>query len=227
MRIVLAGGGSVGRHMAAQLASSGHFVTIVDKERSVVEKRAAQSISPNINWCVGDACDVGALRRAGTRDADVFTAVTGDDEDNLVSALLAKQEFGVPRVIARVNNPRNEWLFTDMWGVDISVSTPHLLASLVEEAVTVGSVVRLLSLQRGRANLLEVTLAPDSPAAGRQIRELGLPSESLIVAILRDGHVVQPAGDSVLAVSDEVLVLSTGDVQDHDVLERALIGAKQ
>ncbi len=226
MRIVLAGGGSVGRHMAGQLAASGHIVTIVDNQRSVVEKRAAQSTSLNINWFVGDACDVGALRRAGTTEADVFTAVTGDDEDNLVSALLAKQEFGVPRVIARVNNPRNEWLFTDMWGVDISVSTPHLLASLVEEAVTVGSVVRLLSLQRGRANLLEVTLAPDSPAANRQIGELGLPREAQIVAILRNGHVIQPARDSVMAVGDEVLVLSTGDVTDNEVLERALIGAK-
>jgi trk system potassium uptake protein len=226
MRILLAGGGSVGRHMASQLAASGHQVTIVDNNRTVVEKRSMQSAVANINWLIGDACDVGALRAAGAQKADVFTAVTGDDEDNLVSALLAKQEFGVPRVIARVNNPRNEWLFTDMWGIDISVSTPHLLASLVEEAVTVGSVVRLLSLQRGRANLLEVTLAPDSPAAGRSIGEVGLPREAQVVAVLRDGHVIHPERDTVMAVGDEVLILSTGNPADHEDLERALIGVK-
>lgn len=224
MKIVIAGGGSVGRHLAGQLAGASHTVTIVDNNRSVVEKRAAQSSSPNVVWLVGDACDVKALRKSGTNEADVFIAVTGDDEDNLVSALLAKQEFGIPRVIARVNNPRNEWLFNDMWGVDVSVSTPHLLASLVEEAVTVGSVVRLLSLERGRANLVEVTLAAGSPAAGRRIADLGLPRESLIVAVLRDGRVMQPSPDTILAVGDEALVIAAAEDTDHLMLKAALIG---
>ena len=108
--------------------------------------------------------------------ADVVAAVTGDDEDNLVISLLAKQEFGVPRVVARVNNPKNEWMFNEMWGVDVAVSTPHLITALVEEAVSVGSFVRLLSFEGGKAKLAEVTLAAGSPAADKEIQELGLPA---------------------------------------------------
>ena len=139
-------------------------------------------------------------------------------------SLLAKQEFGVPRVIARVNNPRNEWLFTEMWGVDTSVSTPQLLSALVEEAVSVGALVQLLSLQRGRANLVEVTLTSTSPAAGRQISEAGLPREAAVVAIIRAGHVLVPADDMVLLEGDETIVLVTGSSDDEETLRRALVG---
>ena len=117
---------------------------------------------------MADACEVNSLRVIGLADADVVAAVTGDDEDNLVISLLAKQEFAVPRVVARVNNPKNEWMFNENWGVDVAVSTPHLLTALVEEAVSVGSLVRLLSFEGGRASLIEVTLASDSPAADRR-----------------------------------------------------------
>ena len=96
----------------------------------------------------------------------MVVAATGDDEDNLVVSLLAKQEFAVPRVVARVNHPKNQWLFNESWGVDVSVSTPQLLTALVEEAVSVGSLVRLLRFEGGNAHLVEVTLADDSPAAG-------------------------------------------------------------
>src|SRR5207244_5596593 len=113
------------------------------------------------------ACEVSQLEEAGLAQADVVAAVTGDDEDNLVVSLLAKQEFGVPRVVARVNHPKNEWLFNETWGVDVSVSTPHLLTALVEEAVTVGSLVRLLQFAEGKARLVEVTLAEDAPVQGR------------------------------------------------------------
>jgi len=139
-----------------------------------------------------------------------------------VVSLLSKQEFAVPRVLARVNNPKNEWMFNDMWGVDVSVSTPHLLTGLVEEAVTVGSFVRLLSLEGGKARLAEVTLATGSPAISKELTELGLPRESTVVAVLRDGHVVVPRGDTVLHEGDEVLVLVTGGVEDD--VRRALVG---
>jgi trk system potassium uptake protein TrkA len=152
----------------------------------------------------------------------VVAAVTGDDEDNLVISLLCKQEFGVPRVVARVNNPNNEWMFNDMWGVDVSVSTPHLLTALVEEAVSVGSLVRLLSFEGGKARLTEVTLAAGSPALGIEIARLGLPRESTVVAVLRDAHVVVPRGDTVLRQGDEVLVLVTGDSEDD--VRRLLVG---
>src|SRR5207244_2549405 len=136
------------------------------------------------------ACEVSQLEEAGLAQADVVAAVTGDDEDNLVVSLLAKQEFGVPRVVARVNHPKNEWLFNETWGVDVAVSTPHLLTSLVEEAVSVGSLVRLLQLNRGDAQIVEVTLAKSSPAAGHSLSSLAVPRGATVVAVLRDRHVV-------------------------------------
>ena len=124
-------------------------------------------------WVVADACELSELARADLDQADVVAAVTGDDEDNLVISLLAKQEFAVPRVVARVNNPKNEWMFNEMWGVDVSVSTPHLLTALVEEAVSVGTLVRLLSFEGGKARLSEATLTDESPSTGKDIAELG------------------------------------------------------
>jgi trk system potassium uptake protein TrkA len=124
-----------------------------------------------------------------------------------------------------VNNPKNEWMFTEMWGVDVSVSTPHLLTALVEEAVNVGSLVRLLSLEGGRARLDEVTLAETSPAIGKEIREVGFPREAAVVAIVRAGHVVVPRLDTVLQANDEVLVLVSGDTDEADrSVKRALVG---
>ena len=127
-------------------------------------------------WHDGDACELDTLAASGVERADVVAAVTGDDEDNLVVSLLAKQEFGVPRVVARVNNPKNEWMFNELWGVDVSVSTPHLITALVEEAVSVGAFVRLLSFEGGKARLAEVRLAEGSPADGKEIVDLGVPS---------------------------------------------------
>src|SRR6202030_3649969 len=119
-----------------------------------------------------------SLDAAGMAEVDVAVAATGDDEDNLVISLLAKQEFAVPRVVARVNHPSNQWLFNESWGVDISVSTPQLLTALVEEAVSVGSLVRLLQFERGNAHLVEVTLAEASPAAGTSLGDLQFPRDA-------------------------------------------------
>lgn len=221
MKVVIAGAGSVGRYMADQLQSSGHQVTLIDNNVSLVNNRPKDSGS-GVTWFLGDACELATLEAVGVADADVVAAVTGDDEDNLVVSLLSKQEFAVPRVLARVNNPKNEWMFNDMWGVDVSVSTPHLLTGLVEEAVTVGSFVRLLSLEGGKARLAEVTLAASSPAISKELSDLGLPRESTVVAVLRDGHVVVPRGETVLQVGDEVLVLVTGGVEDD--VRKALVG---
>ena len=219
-RIIIAGGGSVGRYMAGQLHESGHEVTLLDQDPGVLGRHRVSL--PGVTWVVGDACEIGVLASVGAAEADVVAAVTGDDEDNLVVSLLAKQEFGVPRVVGRVNNPNNEWMFNDMWGVDVSVSTPHLLTGLVEEAVSVGSFVRLLSFAHGAARLAEVTLADTSPAVGREIVQLGLPRESTIVALLRQGQVVVPRGDTVLHRGDEVVVLVTGDAEAD--VRRVLVG---
>ena len=214
MKVVIVGAGSVGRYMAENLSSSGHAVTLVDNQPGVVDRGFPGGAATPVVWRLGDACEVSTLAAAGVRDADVVAAVTGDDEDNLVVSLLAKQEFGVPRVLARVNNPRNEWMFTEMWGVDVAVSTPHLLAALVEQAVSVGSFVRLMSFEHGKARLAEVTLADSSPAVGRDISGLNLPRESTVVAVIRDGHVVVPRGDTTLRTGDEVIMLVAHDVED-------------
>ena len=150
----------------------------------------------------------------------MVVAATGDDEDNLVISLLAKQEFAVPRVVARVNHPKNQWLFNETWGVDVSVSTPHLLTALVEEAVSVGSLVRLLQFEDAR--LVEVTLADDSPAVGKAIAELGVPRDATIVAVIRERHVIVPRGETVMQAGDEVLVLVTPE--SEEAIRRMLTG---
>jgi trk system potassium uptake protein TrkA len=134
MRVVIAGAGSVGRSIARELLHNGHQVLLVDKDADDVQSRRM----PEASWLLADACEISALREAGLADCDTVVAATGDDKANLVVSLLAKTEFGVPRTVARVNNPRNEWLFDEAWGVDVAVSTPRLMTALVEEAVSVG-----------------------------------------------------------------------------------------
>ncbi|MGZ4711137.1 MAG: potassium channel family protein [Acidimicrobiales bacterium] len=214
MRVVIVGGGNVGTYIAAELEGSGHEVLIVENDPDRVAWGIDRQEPPGVAWLQADGCEVSDFVRADPAKADVVVAVTGDDEDNLVISLLAKQEFGVPRVVARINNPSNRWLFNENWGVDVSVSTPHLLTALVEEAVSVGSLVRLLSLQGDRVRLSEVTLAANSPADGREISGLGLPRDSTVVAILRKDHVIVPRGDTVLYEGDEVIVLVTDESED-------------
>jgi trk system potassium uptake protein TrkA len=209
MRVVVVGGGNVGTFIAGELAKADHEVVLVEVDPDRVRQMTAVGEPAGVQWLAADGCEVTELARADVGRADVVAAVTGDDEDNLVISLLAKQEFAVPRVVARVNNPKNEWMFNEMWGVDVSVSTPHLLTALVEEAVSVGSLVRLLSFEGGKARLVEVTLAADSPAADKEIADLGLPRNSTVVAVLRKDHVIVPRGDTPVLAGDEVLVLVT------------------
>lgn len=212
MRVVVAGAGAVGTFLADDLATSGHDVLIIEKSPGVLDRAP---ISSNVKRLNADACEVDVLQTAELDTADVVVAATGDDEDNLVISLLAKQEFAVPRVIARVNHPKNHWLFNDTWGVDIAVSTPHLLSALVEEAVSVGSLVRLLHFEGSDARLVEVTLAAESPAVGLELSELGLPRSAIIVAIVRERRVVVPRGDTRLEAGDEVLLLVIGESDDE------------
>jgi trk system potassium uptake protein TrkA len=210
VKVAIAGAGSVGTAIARDLHANGHDVLVLELDPELVERRRNEL---EVTWLAGDACEVATLDAAGLATTDVVVAATGDDEDNLVISLLAKQEFAVPRVVARVNNAKNQWLFNQSWGVDVSVSTPQLLTALVEEAVSVGSLVRLLQFQGGSAHLVEVTLAPNSPAADRAIVELGIPRDATVVAIVRDDRLVVPRGDTVLQSGDEVLVLVTGDAE--------------
>src|SRR6266568_7525613 len=171
MKVAIAGAGNVGTSIASELHDAGHSVLVIEQDPDLV---AQLRPTLDVTWYEGDACEVNTLQAAGLGDSDVVVAATGDDEDNLVVSLLAKMEFAVPRVVARVNHPKNRWLFNETWGVDVSVSTPHLLTALVEEAVSVGSLVRLLQFEGGEARLVEVTLAGASPAAGQMIAELGV-----------------------------------------------------
>ena len=220
MYVVITGAGAVGRHLASDLAERGHRVTLIEQDADTVQ--TAREWAPDVNVMIGDACEPWVLQKADLAGADVVVAATGDDEDNLVTSLLAKQEFAVPRVLARVNHPRNEWLFTEQWGVDAAVSPPHILTALVEEAVTVGDLVRLLRLQGGRVALVEVTLPSDSPNAGRPLYELRLPPDSAVVALLREGHVVIPLPETVVAPSDEIIALASPDAEK--ALRAAIMG---
>jgi trk system potassium uptake protein TrkA len=217
VKVAIAGAGNVGTYIAADLRQAGHEVLLIEQDSDLVARIHS---TVDVTWFVGDACEVNTLHEAGLADADVVVAATGDDEDNLVVSLLAKQEFAVPRVVARVNHPKNHWLFNETWGVDVSVSTPHLLTALVEEAVSVGSLVRLLQFED--AQLVEVTLANDSPAVDKPIMDLGVPRDATVVAIVRSGHVVVPRGDTVLQAGDEVLALVTADSEAS--VTRILVG---
>ena len=231
MRVSIAGGGVVGRSIARDLTRNGHEVLIVEQDSKLVRRQMGEdgasplddsSAGPEVRWFAGDACEVTTLHEAGFGQADVVVAATGDDEDNLVVSLLSKQEFAVPRVIARVNHPKNEWLFNESWGIDVSVSTPHLITALVEEALSVGTLVRLLHFAEGKAGLVEVTLADSSPAVSKAISDLGMPRDSSVVAVVRDRRVVVPRGDTVLYQGDEVIALVTEDSEDS--VRRILVG---
>ena len=221
MRVVVAGGGNVGRHLSSDLDERGHDVTLIEQDPAVIEK-IKPDVGEEVSVILGDACEPWVLESATCETAEVVVAATGDDEDNLVISLLSKQEFAVPRVVARVNHPKNEWLFTETWGVDAAVSPPHVLTALVEEAVTVGDLVRLMRLEGGQVSLVELTLAPDSPNAGKPMYELRLPADSAIVAIVRKGHVVIPQPETQLVGGDEIMAISS--VESEAGLRQAIRG---
>ena len=211
MRVAVAGAGSVGRSIARELVQNGHQVLLLDRDPHAVRPEAL----PAADWLLADACEMSSLDEAGLQGCHVVVAATGDDKANLVVSLLAKTEFAVNRVVARVKDPRNEWLYTEAWGVDVAVSTPRVLAALVEEAVTVGDVVRLMSFRKGAANLVEITLAEDTPWAGRPLREVPLPRETVLTAMLRGDRVITPTPDEPLEVGDELLFVTHADVEEQ------------
>jgi len=211
MRVAIAGAGAVGRSIALELVENKHRVMLIERDLDQIEPEAVEEAE----WVHADACELASLEETGLERCDVVIAATGDDKVNLVVSLLAKTEFAVPRVVARVNDPRNEWLFNSNWGVDVAVSTPRLLAALVEEAVAVGDLVRLMTFRQGEANLVEVTLPHDTPLAGKAVRTLKLPRDSALVAILRGGRVIAPQADDGLEPGDELLFVATAAVEEQ------------
>jgi trk system potassium uptake protein TrkA len=209
MRIAIAGAGAVGRSIARELIANGHDLLLIDKDARKVRPERI----PEAKWLQADACELSSLEDAQLQDCEVVISATGDDKVNLVVSLLAKTEFSVRRVVARINHPANEWLFTEAWGVDVAVSTPRVLAALVEEAVSVGDVVRLFSLRQGQANLIEVTLPAGAPCAGIPIRDLDLPSDAAMVAIIRGARVIVPTPDEPLEPGDELLFVALPEAE--------------
>jgi trk system potassium uptake protein TrkA len=207
MRVTIAGAGNVGRSIARELIANGHSVLLIDRAPGAIKPASV----PEAEWLLADACELESLAEAHLETSDVSIAATGDDKANLVHSLLAKTEFGVPRTVGRVNHPGNEWLFDDMWGVDVAVSTPRLMCALVEEAVTVGDLVRLMTFQKGRTNLVEMKLPEDSPTVGRRIGEISWPGETVLTAIIRDGRGMAPDRDGALEAGDELMFLIDPD----------------
>ncbi|MDN3355060.1 TrkA family potassium uptake protein [Actinomadura sp. DC4] len=211
MRVAIAGAGAVGRSIAQELLENGHEVLLIDKNpRSIKVEAVAQA-----EWLLADACEIASLDDAGLERCHVVVAASGDDKVNLVVSLLAKTEYGVPRVVARINHPKNEWLFNESWGVDVAVSTPRLLSALVEEAVSVGDLVRLMTFRQGEANLVELTLPEDAPLAGQLVGSVAWPQDTALVAILREGRVLVPSDDDTLEGGDELMFVANQDVEDE------------
>jgi len=212
MRVTIAGAGAVGRSIAGELLENGHEVLLIDKSPRAIKVDSL----PRAEWLLADACEITSLDEAGLERSNVVIAATGDDKVNLVVSLLAKTEYGVPRVVARINHPNNEWLFNESWGVDVAVSTPRLLSALVEEAVSVGDLVRLMTFRQSEASLVELTMGDDAPLAGTRIGDITWPADTALVAILREGRVIVPQADDPLAGGDELLFV-TGEDVEHEL----------
>ena len=205
MRVAIAGAGAVGRSVARELIGNGHEVLLIDKDPGSIKPDRV----PDAEWLLADSCELSSLEEAQLEHCDVVIAATGDDKANLVTSLLAKTEFGVPRTVGRVNHPNNEWLFTEAWGVDVNVSTPRIMSALVEEAVSVGDIVRLFTFRQGNANLVEITLPDDSPFVGRSVGLIPWPENTSLVTILRDGQVYTPTEEQPVETGDELLFVSS------------------
>jgi len=211
VRVAIAGAGNVGRSIARELLENGHHVLLIDRDPKALKMESV----PAAEWLLADACEITSLDKAQLANCQVLVAATGDDKVNLVASLLAKTEYGVPRVVARINHPKNEWLFDSSWGVDVSVSTPRIISALVEEAVSVGDVVRLFSLRRGEANLVELTLPDNALCVGKTVEEVEFPEDTSLAAIVRDGHVITPQPHMALSAGDELLFVATSESEGN------------
>ena len=205
MFVIIVGGGNTGSYLAKLLLDGGHTVKVVEERPTILEKIKVE-IPPD-SIIAGDGSSPQVLESAGVLKANVLAAVTGSDETNLVITSLAKFEFNVPRVIARLNNPKNSWLFTPEMGVDVALNQADILARLVAEEMSLGDMMTLLKLRKGEYSLVEEKVHPLSPAATKNLRELLIPSECVIVAIIRKNQLLIPHGDTVLQPADEVLAL--------------------
>ena len=218
MRIVIAGAGSVGRSIATELLTSGHEVTLIDRQPAAMRVSSVAEA----DWLLADACELSTLEQARVEECEVVVAATGDDKVNLVVSLLAKTEFGVSRTVARVNNPKNEWMFDEAWGVDVAVSTPRIMTAMVEEAVAVGDLVRIFSFHQSGADIHELTLPTGSPLVGTRVGQVAWPVDTVLATIIRGTRPLPPSGDDTLEAGDELLFV-TGAEADLPALRDLLV----
>ncbi|WP_078326097.1 potassium channel family protein [Mycobacteroides salmoniphilum] len=220
MRVAIAGAGKVGRSVARELLDYGHKILLIERERSNFEPQTV----PGADWLNADACELDTLEEAGIETCDVVVAATGDDKANLVVGLLAKTEFGVPRVVARINDIRNQGLFGQAWGIDVAVSTPGAMVAGIESAIDIGHLVRLMGLREGSAGLTKLTLPEDNPLVGQRVADLELPPNTALVTVIRNGSVVLPRPEDVLEAGDEMLFIANSDVEH--AIRAAIHGAE-
>ncbi|WP_062464530.1 potassium channel family protein [Demequina soli] len=217
MKVMIAGAGSVGRSIARDLLEHGHEVLLVDSNPTAM--RVAQVA--DAEWMLADVCEMSALRDAQVETMDVVVAATGDDKANLVVSFLCKTEFGVPRTVARVNNPRNEWMYDAQWGVDVAVSTPRIMTAMVEEAVAIGDLVRVFTFRQSGASMVEVTLPASSPVVGVLLREIQWPVDIVLSCIVRGDRTIAPTPDDTLEAHDELMFIVSSEAEPKS-LEQVL-----
>ena len=205
MNVVIVGAGKSGTFLAEKLRAK-HKLTLVEARPDRADQVALRM--PDVTVVRGDGCEPSVLDRAGVAHADLIAALTGDDEDNLVVSFLAKTTYQVPLVFARTNHPKNEWLFTSSWGVDVAVSTASVIYSLIDKEVSLGDVITLMGLSAENMVIDELALPADADAVGKRLSELHLPKCAHVMAIISSGEVVVPRGDTMLNAGDDLLILS-------------------
>lgn len=217
MRVIVAGAGRLGEQAAHLLSGTGHHVTVIEQDRTRIAELAGNSV----RLVHGDACEPTILENAGVLNTDLLLATTGEDEDNLVIALLAKRQFAVPRTMARVNDPDNTWLFDTRWGVDVPLPAAAPLVSLIEEASGAADTVGLVRLADAGVTVIETHIDDHTKAAGRTLAEIDLPAGTVVATVVHDTHPVVPAGDYRFHTGDTVLVVTTTATEQdiHDAFQ--------
>lgn len=220
MRVLIVGGGKVGSYLASLLLADGYEVCVVENRAPVLTRLYREL--PTDAVMDGDGTRTSTLEQAGIRSSDVLVAVTGDDEVNLTIAMIGRFIFRVPRIIARVNNPRNAWLFTPEAGVDVALNQSDLLAKLIAEEMSLGDMMTLVRLRRGELAVVTEKLEPGAKADGLRIADLSLPPDCLLMAVVRGEDILVPRGETVLRPGDEVLALVRGEARRalHALLTR-------
>jgi len=218
MYIVIVGAGKVGHFLARRLLEDKHTVALIEKDRDVCEEISKELDCLIIN---GDGCDPTFLQEAGVERADCIAAVTGEDEDNLIICQIAKERFGVKRAVGRVNDPKNNRLFSDL-GVDVPIDATVIISKIIEEEVSFSDFVNLMSFKRGKLSIVRVDLPDSSPVIHKAVKDIGIPPDSVLVSIIRGEEVIVPKGDTVLKPGDDIVALTV--IENEQRLLNCLVG---